>query len=59
MVALSIIVCENTFMDADTKRKGTELWSALMQGQALIADAVSETDAGAVIVAAVVIVITR
>jgi DNA-binding MarR family transcriptional regulator len=42
MVALSTIVCENTSMDVETTNDRAELWSALMQGQALIADAVSE-----------------
>jgi DNA-binding MarR family transcriptional regulator len=40
MVALSTVARQNRFMDA--KRERSELWTALMQGQAMIAGAVSD-----------------
>jgi DNA-binding MarR family transcriptional regulator len=42
MIALSTIFCDNPCMDAATKKERAELWTALMQGQALVADAVSD-----------------
>jgi DNA-binding MarR family transcriptional regulator len=42
MIALSTIFCDDVFMDAATKKERAELWTALMQGQALVADAVSD-----------------